>query len=116
MDADGTRHKARIDKEIEEQAAEIRHRSSVLARLDEQGETRAAVWARHVDKYAITPYDGLPPSMNENDPAHTTKLWQNAASIGSHIAEVTERYRLNNPGNALLEGPGPVRGNKKGEK
>ena len=54
--------------------------------------------------------------MNENDPVHTKQTWVKMGSMGADLLEAGERYLLNNPANALIEGTGPVRGNKKGKK
>ena len=115
-DADGSRERARIDREAEAEAAELKKRTSILAALDEQGEERAAIWNAHVDKHGIKPYDRTPALMNENDPDHTAKVWQNVGSMTANLLAKGERYMLNNPGNALIEDAGRVRANGKRKK
>ena len=114
-DADGSRQQARIEIEAEEEAAELKKRNSVYAMLDEQGERNAARWAAHNDKYANKRPTGYLVILNEGDPAHTAQTWVKLGSMGSDVLEGGERYLLNNPANALLEGAGPVRGNEKGK-
>jgi hypothetical protein len=108
-DADGSRERARIDREIDAEAAaiKIRHRRTALAMIDEEGVKRAAEWAGHVD---------TPVSLTEHDPEHTAKVWRDIGGMGSNLLAAGERYMLNNPGNALLAEAAPVRGNKKGKK
>ena len=112
-DADGSRERSRIEREAEAEAAALKKRTSILAELDAGGEARAAIWNAHVDKHALKTYDGPPVAMNENDPDHTAKVWQNVGAMGSDLLAKGERYMLNNPGNAYLEGAGPVRGKKR---
>ena len=115
-DADGSRQQARIDREIEEEAARLRKETSILASLDEQGNRRAAQWDAHVDKHAITPHTARDVTLNENDPVHTKKVWNNLGTMGLNTLQAGEKYMLSMPGNALLAEAGPVRGNKKGKK
>ena len=115
-DADGSRERARIEREAEAEAEALKKRTSILAALDEQGDARAARWAAHVDKHALQPYDGPPITLNEGDPAHTKQTWVRIGAMGADVLERGERYLLNNPANALIEGTGPVRGNKKRKK
>ena len=114
-DADGSRERARIEREAEAEAEALRKRTSILAELDAEGEARAARWNAHVDKHALKPYDGPPVAMNENDPAHTAKVWQNVGSMTANLLAKGEKYMLNNPGNIAFDGAGPVRSSKKGK-
>ena len=69
-----------------------------------------------IKKYAIKRPTGYPVTLNEGDPAHTAQTLVKLGSMGADVLATGERYMLNNPGNAYLEGAGPVRGNKKGKK
>jgi hypothetical protein len=112
-DADGSRERARIERDAEAEAEALRKRTSILAALDEQGERNAARWAAHEDKYAIKRPTGYPVPLNEGDPAHTKQTWVRIGSMGADLLATGERYMLNNPGNTYLEGAGPVRKGKK---
>ena len=115
-DADGSRERARIEREAEAEAAALKKRTSILAELDAGGEARAAIWNAHVDKHALKPYDGPPVNLNEGDPAHTKQAWVRIGAMGADLLAKGERYMLNNPGNAYLEGAGPVGKHRKGKK
>ena len=120
LDTDGSRasaaEAAKINKAWDDQYASQMRYNQALTGMHAQAQADADEWARHVDKYALTPYDGPAPQMNENKPVDTKAVWKNAGAMGSHVLEMGEKYMLNNPGNAYLEGAGPVRGNEKGKK
>ena len=80
LDTDGSRastsEAAKIHKAWDDQYASQMRNTQALTGMHTQAQADADEWARHVDKHAITPYDGPAHQMNENKPVGMKAVWQ----------------------------------------